>query len=351
MKRVFIHNPFFRLLAPLVYGIIVYLLVLLVGNNLTEISQIFSNQELYVSIALTFLAFESLRLCIITIKKFTFNSARNQIALTISLSVVTTLTVITLSLASYFSWIVGFNVGMGELMIFWVIFGFTGLLYSLLYFSNDYLFRENTRLLEQENKLKEKMELDFAAFRNEINPDLLYDSLETLLTSLHKRPDEAEEQIDLLADVYRYQLVNRKKELVNWSEEVKALLALCSLLNHQYENQISINQDPDGLDGHHVVPGSFLVAFDAIVRNTLISKDSPLEVNLYFEGDEYLVMQHRLNDKLLLHQESLLNFARLQRSYSFFSDHPFVQVKADRENYIKFPLIKVAEENFTNEPA
>jgi hypothetical protein len=126
------------------------------------------------------------------------------------------------------------------------------------------------------------------------------------------------------------------------------LKSLCSLLNFRYNNQIQIKEDSLNIDHHYVVPGSLLVAFDAVVRNTLISKDTPLEVSFYQEGDDYLVMQHHIHDKLILHQESLQNFVRLQRSYSFFSDQPFVQVKADLENYIKFPLIQVAEENFTS---
>jgi len=74
-------------------------------------------------------------------------------------------------------------------------------------------------------------------------------------------------------------------------------------------------------------------------------------IRLYLEeGDEYLVLQHTINDRLLLHQESLNAFARLQRSYSFFSENPFVQVKAGKENYIKFPLVQVtADEPLTHE--
>jgi hypothetical protein len=335
------------LLAPLVFGVMVYLLILLVGNNLREISQIFSNQELYVSICLSYLSFESLRLMVVIVKKINIASTRNEIILTTVGGFVVSLLVITGSIVTYFKIFVGFNISTGELTIFWIIFSFSALLYNMLYFSNEFLFKENTKLLEQEARLKEKIEHDFLAFKNELNPDLLYESLETLLTSLHNRTDEAEEQIDLLADVYRYQLVHRKKELVPLADEFKALSSLCKLLNHRYQSQINIINEAQDFSDHHAVPGSLLVAFDAVVRNTLISKDLPLEVKIYLEGDDYLVMQHKIFDKLALHQESLQNFSRLQRSYSFFSDQPFVQVKADRENYIKFPLIKIFDEQPT----
>jgi hypothetical protein len=42
--------------------------------------------------------------------------------------------------------------------------------------------------------------------------------------------------------------------------------------------------------------------------------------------------------------DSLLAYDRLKRSYSFFSENPFVQVKAGKENYIKFPLVQIDEE-------
>jgi hypothetical protein len=92
----------------------------------------------------------------------------------------------------------------------------------------------------------------------------------------------------------------------------------------------------------HLIPGSLMVTIDAIVRNTLISKKSPLLLSIY-EEDDYIVLQHQLNDKLVLHTQSMDSFLRLQRSYSFFSDNTFVQVKAGNQHYIKFPSIGVLQ--------
>ena len=62
MKRLFIHNPFFRILTPPVYGVLVYLIILLINNNVEQITTLVSNQEVYVSIAMSLIAFESMRL-------------------------------------------------------------------------------------------------------------------------------------------------------------------------------------------------------------------------------------------------------------------------------------------------
>jgi hypothetical protein len=344
MKKLFIHNPIFRITAPPVYGVLVYLLILLVNNNLNELTGIFSNKELYVCIGLSYLSMESLRLSILCLNRlFKPLSFKQRTFVQSPFSLIISLLVVYAGVFAYFRWVEGFSVSLNELQIFFVIFGFTALLYNVLYFSNDYLFRENTQLVERENRLREKVEADFATFKNEINPDLLYESLEVILQTLYHDVHTSEEQIDLLAGVYRYQLMNRDKELVNVTEELAALNNLKALLNFRYSQQITLTSKLASLGEAYVIPGSLLAAMDTVVRNTLLSPLTPLTLTLYLEEDGYLVLQHKLNDKLIRHEESLQSFARIQRVYSFFSDVPFIQIKAYGENYIKFPIIKISE--------
>ena len=352
MKKIFIHNSFFRICAPLVFGVLVYLLILLVNNDLTEIGKIFNNGELYVCIGLSYLSLETLRLTIVLLtKRLGEVSYQRKIIIQTAASVIITIAAVSAGVASYFYWVAGFTVGMAELHIFLWIFGFTALLYNILYFSNDYLFRENTIKVEQETRLREKLEADFVAFKNEMNPDLLYESLETLIQTIHHSLDAAEEQIDFLAGIYRYQLMHRNQELVTLREELHTLDLLLQLLNHQHRNLIQLYKDIDAIDDVYLIPGSLLVSVDTIVRNTLIGDKSPLTLRLYTEEDGYLVLQHKRNDRLIAHQNSLLSFAHLQRAYLFFSERPFVQVKADQENYIKFPLVNVSEEKSISQEA
>ena len=88
-----------------------------------------------------------------------------------------------------------------------------------------------------------------------------------------------------------------------------------------------------------------LVIIDQVVRNTLITQQKPLHFKLYYdEEDAYLIFEHTLNERLLKHKESLEAYNRLQRAYSFFSDKPFVQVKAGNEQFIKLPALQVAQD-------
>lgn len=346
MNRLFIHQPVFRILSAPVLGLMVYLLILLINNDFTDLKNIFSSSEIYVCIGLAYLSLESMRLTLSLSEKWlSKQTLRRRVLLQIFGTLVISLLLIAVAIWSYYKWVVGFTINLSELTLFLSIYGVIGLLYNVLFFSNFYLNRENTLLLQQEKKLREKLDADFASFRNEINPDLLYESLENLILTLQHNVDQAEEQIDYLAGIYRHSLINRHKELLTLEEELIAANHLVKLLNYRYENQLTLVSSVSDTTKIQVIPGSIVVTVDAIIRNTLISKKSPLEIRLYIEeGDEYLTLQHNINDRLLLHQESLNAFTRLKRSYSFFSENPFVQVKAGKENYIKFPLVQITTE-------
>jgi LytS/YehU family sensor histidine kinase len=214
-----------------------------------------------------------------------------------------------------------------------------------LYFSNDYLQRENTLKLTAERQQREVLEMEMTEFKNDINPDLLYESLENVISLLNKKNDQAEEYIDYLACAYRYVLTNRQRELISLNAEIEAAKNIIRLLNERYFGLLNFDVSALKADLQwHLIPGSLPIVIEYIVRNTIISNQEPLRIRCYLEDDEYLIIQSPLNDRLLQHSESMLALARLQKSYALYSDQPMIQVKAYEENYIKLPLLHVAEE-------
>lgn len=320
------------------------MLLLLINNTVEQVNELFNNQELYVCIALSYINFESMRLVIVLLHKRLDQKqpiqwqALYQFVTTLSVS----LLLVGIAISSYFVYAIGFSIGTSELNLFLAIFAAGGCLYNILYFSQIYLFQENKIKIEEERMLRENLESEFLSFRNDVNPNLLYESLESLILTMHRNADQADELIDNLAGIYRYSIVNRNKELINLYEELQATQYLLSLLNFRLSNQITLDIQFENQDSF-LIPGSLIVSIDTIVRNTLISPQTPLVMKLYYE-DDYLVLSHTINDRLLIHEDSKRSFERLQRSYSFFSEKPFVQVKTNQENYIKFPIVSVAEE-------
>jgi len=249
-----------------------------------------------------------------------------------------------LFLTAYFNYVIGFSISMTQLMIFTIVFTVTALLYNVMYFSNYYLHKENTLKLQAENQQRAVLEMEMMEYKNDINPDLLYESLENLIALMHRDVERAEEYIDCLGSAYRYVLTNRQNELVTIGSELAAARNILRLLNEKYGDQLILDSSlkQDELEGM-LIPGSLPVILESLVRNTIIAKYEPFVILCYQEED-YLTIESKLNDRLILHQVSEDAFARLQRSYSIFTDRPLIKVKAYEQNYIKLPVIRVTEE-------
>jgi LytS/YehU family sensor histidine kinase len=155
---------------------------------------------------------------------------------------------------------------------------------------------------------------------------------------------KAEDYIDALGTAYRYVLTNRENEMVTIREELQACRNMIVLLNEKYSSQLVLQSSvkEDQLDGM-LIPGSLPAIAEYLVRNSIITMLEPFVIRLYMEED-YLTMETRLNDRLIAHAPSELAFARLQRSYSLYTELPLIKVKAYEQNYVKLPVLRIGEE-------
>src|SRR5882762_10065 len=150
MNRSFVHNILFRICAPAVTGLLAYLLILLINNSVLTLDKIFSNQELYVTVTLSYLAFTAMRWIILLIDRIGKAwPMRRRITLQTIFTLTGNLSIVGFAISVYYLAFVGFTIGRFELNIFLAIYGVTGLLYNLLYFSHFSLLQENRSRIDE----------------------------------------------------------------------------------------------------------------------------------------------------------------------------------------------------------
>lgn len=338
MKKLFIHQLFFRLLSPIISGVIIYLLVLLLNNNVQQIQEQFFNEELYFCIALSYLIQEFSRGLLILFKKFLSDklSAINiflQIIGSMILCVITSTIAITL----YFDYLLGFSASIEEIYVFDSIFCAVTFIYIILYISHQYLFKINTEKLHQEELIKQNLEEEFKQFKKGINPNLLFESFETLLTLIKNDKEKSDDFIDHLASIYRYILSGKEKQLVSFKEEFVVVNELVQLFNYLPYRNVSIKNNCK--KQFLVVPGSLLFITEQIIRTSIISSNIILEVILD-EIDENLEISYLKNDKITEH----FNFDKIReirRSYSVYSRQEIVITEEKIKRKIILPKLKI----------
>ena len=336
MTKLFVHHPLFRLLSPVISGIMVYLLILLINNNVNQLQEQFLGQELYLCIGLSYIIQEISRALLLLFEKLpSFKSLIANIGLQVIVSMSLCVLIVTFSIVYYFEKVLGYTANNEELLMFNSIFSSITLVYILLNISHYYLYKINTQKLESELLIKQNLEADFKQFKREINPNLLFESLETLLILMQKNKDKTDDFIDHLAMVYRYILSGKENELVSVKEEIKALDNLVQLLNYLPFRNVSVTNklESDFL----IVPGCLLFIFEQIVRKTISSSNSLLKIHI-LEHEGNFTIEYQSNDSLTnaFDQNDLMD---IKKAYGFYSVNKIdVTVESDKR-IIRIPQL------------
>lgn len=338
MKKLFIHQPFFRILSPIFSGVIIYLLVLLLNNNVAQLEEQFLGEELYFCIALSYIVQELSRFLLVLFKRIPKrqNSFLSLFIQAIS-SLVISIVIVTLVVILYFKYFVGFSATTEEIITLDSIFAVITLIYILLFISHQYLYKVNSEKLYQEELIKKNIEADFRQFKRGINPYMLFESLEALIVLMHQDEDIADEFIDHLSVIYRYILSSKDRQLVSFNEEYQHMKELENLLNKLPYRTIKINSNVS--DDFLTVPGALLFFIEFIIRNTIISSNINLIITIEEERHS-ISISYTMQDKINTKFESS-HLEEVKRVYSIYSEDELLIKTEDQTRTILIPKLTI----------
>ncbi len=337
MKKSVIHETLFRLLAPLFFGVLVYLMLLLMNNQTAQLNQLFRSQEMYVCMLLAFVLFESMRLAILTSERSNWSERRRWWLLSTIVNVLAVALVIGV-VYGYYVLVIGFEPAQGELWRFTGLYLPGGWFYLALYASQFYLHKENKAQLLAEQTRKQLLEQEFSDFSNELSPALLYKGLEELLLLIRKDAKEADDFVGLLAHHYRYRLLNRQQEVVSLAAENEAAYHYLSLMQKIRRQEIKLLIKPAPSADFCLPPGSLQVALQWLLSNSL-QREENLSIQIE-QQDNRLEISLAGTESLLPDADSNYALERLQRSYRIFSNHQCAIHRHGGRLYIRLPLLQ-----------
>lgn len=345
-SKLFYNNLVFRLAAPPLFGIVIYLLILMFFDSVNMLAENFFSREIMFIFGLTYLFFEINRAIIILLNKlFSIDrSIRLRILIQYVVAAVASVTIVSAVLFLYFRYIEGFTTINTELITFNLIYLFTAVFYHLFHLSMVFLYKRNDRLVEQELQQKKQTQLELNTFRNQVNPEFLFQSLETVISTLHENKKEADDLIDDLARTYRYTLDNRHNELVSMKDELDALKVLVKIYEKRFPDALKIETEINN-QAHlkSLVPCTLSILLEKAVMGNIVSKSLPLTFSVITRDDSLLVGYNQ-NKRLREHNPYNTRMEFLEKAYGFFSEQGMeVNHHSDFVRY-KIPLIKIEEE-------
>lgn len=343
--KLFYNNLLFRIAAPPLFGMVIYLLVLMFFDSVEMLSQNFFSREVLFVVGLTYVFFELNRI-VIVLFNYLFKNAikiRLRILIQYATSVAATICIISFILYQYFVTFEGFSTIRTELITFNSIYLFAGIFYHLHFFSMMFLFKKNESLVNRELSKKNKLELELTAYKNEINSVFLFQSLEVIIAELHKSKKQADELIDKLAQVYRYNLDNRQNEVVPLSYEITSLNPVLDIFRAKFGPSVSLEVKIDQTDDYQLIPGTLQTLFEFAVLNNIITDKLPLKFIISNKNDSLLI-QYKVNEKVSLAGNNKHRIEQLTKAYNYFADEGFKDVRENGFQNFEIHLLQVEEE-------
>ncbi len=156
------------------------------------------------------------------------------------------------------------------------------------YFAYRY-FRENQKKLRVEGELRQAaLKSELSAIKAQLNPHFLYNVFNTINVSIPEENEKTRHMIAQLADLFRYQLMASKTELVSLHEELDFVTKYLELEKARFEDrlQVEINVSEDLLS-EKVPPLLLQPLVENSIKHGLASliEGGKVSITIFKEGD------------------------------------------------------------------
>ena len=326
--------PFFGIAIPLITGLVDH--------------DSFSNWQIKASyaytIGLSFLVWEGNRYLLFTLRSYFnwFNQPIRKLAVLIFSVSFYTIPVSILLLIGWYhifkAGVVNWNVVTESTLIIMICVVFIVHVYETFFLVKE----SENEMLKNAQLARAKVEAELEALKNQIDPHFIFNSLNTLSHLIEEKPQRAKQFNDNLADVYRYILQNKRRELVLLREEVGFLNDYFSLLVIRFEKAVQLNTSisDSGMDQFLIPPISLQVLVENAIKHNEFSDALPLVIDIDLQ-QEVLIVHNRVHKKILRKPSSRIGLNNLDERYKLTTGKEIVVDATEHDFTVSLPVLKI----------
>ena len=220
-----------------------------------------------------------------------------------------------------------------------VIVIFLTLMYEALFLSKE---RElDTKIVNQLDRERQHAELN--SIKGELDPHFVFNALTTLSHLISIDHEKAQLFTQKLAQVYKYLLINKDRELISLNDEIKFIDDYFFLLNIRYDNRLSLsfNLDNNYVEKIMIIPCSLQLLVENAIKHNQFTEQDPLQINVALNG-EYLKVENNVRNKQYATSSTKIGLANLSNRYRLvYNKDIIIDIDKEHDKFIvKLPLIK-----------
>ncbi len=154
---------------------------------------------------------------------------------------------------------------------------------------SNYIFhlviKQQRIVVENEELRTESLRHQYESLKNQLNPHMLFNSLNTLQSLIRESPPKALDYTQELSQVLRYTLQGNDRQCVTLAEEMQFAEAYIYLMKMRYEENLRFQIDLDErMMGMLLPPMSIQLLIENAIKHNEISNRNPLTISICTEG-------------------------------------------------------------------
>lgn len=210
------------------------------------------------------------------------------------------------------------------------------LVYEILFLSKE---RElDNKIVDQLDKERSQAELQ--ALTNEMDPHFIFNSLNTLNHLILNNPEQAYLFNNKLAQVYKYFLINKTRELIPLKEELEFIDNYFFLLQIRHDNKLNlqVNLTEESIKAR-VPPCAVQVLIENAIKHNEFSDTHPLFIHIVSNG-QFIKVTNNAKPKPYIVNSTGIGLKNLSSRYKIIAGKR-IDIERNHDSFtVKLPLIK-----------
>jgi len=211
------------------------------------------------------------------------------------------------------------------------------LIYEILFLSNQRNLY--TKIVDQLDWERSKAEM--SVLKNELEPHFIFNCLNTLSYLILNDPQTAHTFNSKVANVYKYFLINKDRELITLQGELEFIENYFFVLQVRHDNKLNlvteINNPHEGTI--MILPYALQILVENAIKHNEFTDADPLNIRVILNGD-YIHIKNNKKPKPYLVNSTGIGLRNLSSRYRLICNKDIQIETTENEFTVKLPLIK-----------
>ncbi|RAJ08862.1 histidine kinase [Chitinophaga skermanii] len=236
----------------------------------------------------------------------------------------------------------GSNLDERKWIIQWIVISFLIALMIAAINSGNYLINNWKNEALRANQLNQVvMEIELQALKLQIDPHFVFNNLSVLSELILRDQQLGYDYAENFSKIYRYMLINAKKDLIYLEDELKFLQSYIFLIKQRVGDGVEFAIEVDKEAKHFFMPPLTLqLLVENALKHNKTTKSNPLRIKIYNNDKEELIVENALLPIEKPIQSSGIGIKNITKRFVLLAAKQPVIVKDESTFKVIIPLIR-----------